>query len=115
MRPPYGYRSPLLFGEIRRAGIRGVVMWSKSCRDWKPQPPERLIESLSRAARLDQPQGDIVLLHDGDHRALGADRVHVVAALEHWLPRWRDAGAEFVTMESSSETETSDTLRPPRA
>jgi peptidoglycan/xylan/chitin deacetylase (PgdA/CDA1 family) len=115
MRPPYGYRSPLLFGEIRRAGIRGVVMWSKSCRDWKPQPPERLIESLSRAARPDQPQGDIVLLHDGDHRALGADRVHVVAALEHWLPRWRDAGAEFVTMESSSVTETSDTLRPPRA
>ena len=115
MRPPYGYRSPLLHGEIRRAGFCGVVMWSKSCRDWKPQPPERLIESLSRAAHPEQPRGDIVLLHDGDHRALGADRHHVVAALEHWLPRWRDAGAEFVTIESSSVTETSDTLRLPRA
>jgi peptidoglycan/xylan/chitin deacetylase (PgdA/CDA1 family) len=42
--------------------------------------------------------GEIVLLHDGDARALGADRRHVLAALEYWLPRWRDAGFEFVTM-----------------
>ncbi len=115
MRPPYGYRSPLLRGEIRRAGIRGVVMWSKICWDWKPQPPERLIERLSRVARPDRPQGDIVVMHDGDHRALGGDRHHVAAALEHLLPRWRDAGMEFVTMESSSVAETSDTMRSPRA
>jgi peptidoglycan/xylan/chitin deacetylase (PgdA/CDA1 family) len=102
MRPPYGYRSPLLRGEIGRMGISGVVMWSKICRDWKPQPPERLIERLSRVARPDRPQGDIVLLHDGDHRGSGGDRHHVVTALEHWLPRWRDAGLEFVTIESSS-------------
>ena len=30
MRPPYGYRNPLLWEEIRRAGMHGVVMWSKS-------------------------------------------------------------------------------------
>ena len=115
MRPPYGYRSPLLRGEIRRAGMRGVVMWSKICWDWKPQPPERLIERLSRVARPGQPRGDIVVLHDGDHRSLGGDRHHVVAALEHWLPRWRDAGMEFVTMESSSGSATSDTMRSHRA
>jgi len=115
MRPPYGYRSPLLRGEIRRAGMRGVVMWSRICWDWKPQPPERLIARLSRVARPGQPQGDIVVMHDGDHRALGGDRHHVAAALEHWLPRWRDAGMEFVTMESSSVSETSDTMRSPRA
>ena len=100
MRPPYGYRSPLLHAEIRRARMQGVVMWSRICRDWKPQPPERLIERLSRVARPDQPHGDIVVMHDGDHRALGGDRHHVVAALEHWLPRWRDAGLEFVTIDS---------------
>jgi peptidoglycan-N-acetylglucosamine deacetylase len=115
MRPPYGYRSPLLRGEIRRAGMRGVVMWSKICWDWKPQPPQRLIERLTRVARPDQPQGDILVLHDGDHRALGGDRHHVLAALEHWLPRWRDAGMEFVTMEPSSGSETRDTMRSPRA
>ena len=102
MRPPYGYRSPLLDGEVRRAGMQGVVMWSKICWDWKPQPPERLIGRLARVARPGGSHGDIVVLHDGDHRALGGDRHHVVAALEHWLPRWRDAGIEFVTIESSA-------------
>ena len=115
MRPPYGYRSPLLRGEIRRAGMQGVVMWSKICWDWKPQPPERLIERLSRVARPNLAQGDIVVLHDGDHRTLGGDRHHVVTALEHWLPRWRDAGMEFVTMEPSSVSATSDAMRSPRA
>jgi peptidoglycan-N-acetylglucosamine deacetylase len=115
MRPPYGFRSPLLQGECRRAGIRGIVMWSKICSDWKPRPPRQLIEKLSGVARLDRPHGDIVVLHDGDHHALGGDRHHVVAALEHWLPRWRDAGMEFVTIESSSASETSDTVRSSRA
>jgi peptidoglycan-N-acetylglucosamine deacetylase len=113
MRPPYGYRNPLLQGEVRRAKMKGVVMWSKSCRDWKPQSPERLIKRLARVACADSPssarsadgwqasprRGDIIVFHDGDHRALGGDRQHVVAALEYWLPRWRDAGIEFVTIE----------------
>jgi peptidoglycan/xylan/chitin deacetylase (PgdA/CDA1 family) len=99
MRPPYGYRNPILQGEIRRAGMQGVVMWSRICWDWKPQPPELLIGRLTHVARPGKSRGDIVVLHDGDHRALGGDRLHVVAALEHWLPRWRDAGIEFVTIE----------------
>jgi peptidoglycan/xylan/chitin deacetylase (PgdA/CDA1 family) len=102
MRPPYGYRSPLLGGEVRRAGMQGVVMWSRICWDWKPQPPGRLIARLAHVARPRTARGDIVVLHDGDHRALGGDRHHVVAALEHWLPRWHDAGIEFVTIESCS-------------
>jgi peptidoglycan-N-acetylglucosamine deacetylase len=101
MRPPFGYRNLWLNGEVRRAGMQ-VVMWSKICRDWKRQPPQRLIQRLAGVMRVDRARGDIVLLHDGDHRALGADRAHVVAALEHWLPRWRDAGMEFVTMNSLS-------------
>jgi peptidoglycan-N-acetylglucosamine deacetylase len=104
MRPPYGYRSPLLQREIRRASMRGVVMWSKICWDWKPQPPQRLIERLSRVARSGRPHGDIVVLHDGDHRALGGERAHVLASLEHWIPRWHDLGREFVTMDSMSPT-----------
>jgi hypothetical protein len=63
-------------------------------------------------ARPDSPRGDIVVLHDGDHRALNGDRHHVVAALEHWLPRWRDAGVEFVTIESLA---VSDAVRAQRA
>jgi peptidoglycan-N-acetylglucosamine deacetylase len=102
MRPPYGYRSPWLSGEVRSAGMQGVVMWSRICWDWRPQPPDRLIARLARVARPGRPNGDIVVFHDGDHRALGGDRHHVVAALEHWIPRWRDAGIEFVTIDTSA-------------
>jgi peptidoglycan/xylan/chitin deacetylase (PgdA/CDA1 family) len=112
MRPPYGYRTPLLKAEVDRAGMQGVVMWSRIGWDWTPQPPERLIARLARAAQPGRPHGDIVVLHDGDHRALGGDRHHVVSALEYWLPRWRDAGLEFVTIESCAA---SDERQTPRA
>jgi len=98
MRPPYGFRGPQLRGAVRRAGLRGVAMWSVICYDWKPQPPEKLIARLARVGQSGAHRGDIVLLHDGDHRGLNGDRRHVVAALAHWLPRWRDAGREFVTI-----------------
>ena len=103
MRPPYGFRGPQLRGAVRRAGSRGVVMWSVIGYDWKPQPPEKLIARLARAGKSGAWGGDIVLLHDGDHRALNGDRRHVVAALEHWLPRWREAGRKFVTINQLGE------------
>jgi peptidoglycan/xylan/chitin deacetylase (PgdA/CDA1 family) len=94
MRPPFGFRGPLLDGAVRRGGGAGVVMWSASARDWRPGPPEQVIRSLRRARG-----GDIVLLHDGDYRVLEGDRRRTVAALEHWLPRWKDAGIRFVTLD----------------
>jgi peptidoglycan-N-acetylglucosamine deacetylase len=97
MRPPFGFRSPLLDGIVRKRG-GSVVMWSVWAWDWKPQPAARVIHCL-RAAR----GGDIVLLHDGDHRAPGGDRRHTVAALEHWLPRWRDAGLRFASLDDLFE------------
>jgi peptidoglycan/xylan/chitin deacetylase (PgdA/CDA1 family) len=109
LRPPYGYRGPQLSSAIRRVGLRGVAMWSLTCYDWKPQPAARLIERLERVVvrnrrfppggeRRGNHGGEIIVLHDGDARRSGADRGHVLAALEYWLPRWRDAGFEFVTM-----------------
>lgn len=100
MRPPFGYRKPGLNAAVHRVGLRGVVMWSLICQDWKPQPTGRLIKKLSKSVRPRMSRGDIVLLHDGDHRALGANRDSLLAALEYWLPRWRDAGMEFVTIDS---------------
>jgi len=93
MRPPYGHRGPQLEAVVRREGLRGVVMWSVIAWDWKPQPAARLIARL-RGVR----GGDILVLHDGDHRFLGGDRELTLGALEYWLPRWRDAGLEFVTI-----------------
>ncbi len=93
MRPPYGYRSPLLDGIIRRRAVADVVMWSTMARDWKPQPAARVIKHLRRVRG-----GDIVLLHDGDHRTLSGDRQHTLEAVEYWLPRWRDAGLRCVSL-----------------
>jgi peptidoglycan-N-acetylglucosamine deacetylase len=98
MRPPYGFRGPQLKGVVRRRGGAGVVMWSAMAFDWKPQPPERVIKRLRHARG-----GDIVLLHDADHRKLEGDRRHTVAALEYWLPRWKDRGIRFVNLDEMSE------------
>lgn len=94
MRPPYGFRGPQLARVVRHRGGAGVVMWSAAARDWRPQPAERVMARLRRVRG-----GDIALLHDGDPRVLEADRRHTVAALEHWLPRWKDAGLRFVTLD----------------
>jgi peptidoglycan/xylan/chitin deacetylase (PgdA/CDA1 family) len=62
------------------------------------QPAEPVIERLRRARG-----GDIVLLHDGDHRVMNSDRRHTVAALEYWLPRWKDSGIRFVTLDEMQQ------------
>ncbi len=94
MRPPYGFRSPLLNGVVKRRHGAGVVMWSRLARDWKPQPAAPVIHRLRRVRG-----GDIVLLHDGDHRAPGGDRRHTVEALAHWIPRWKDAGLRMAALD----------------
>jgi peptidoglycan-N-acetylglucosamine deacetylase len=96
MRPPFGYRSPWLDGIVRRRGGAGVAMWSVAARDWRTHSPEPVIRRLRRARG-----GDIVLLHDGDHRVAEGNRGHVLAALEYWLPRWRDAGMRFVNLDEA--------------
>jgi peptidoglycan/xylan/chitin deacetylase (PgdA/CDA1 family) len=94
LRPPYGYRGPQLDGTVHAwRGDTRVVMWSVSSRDWKPQPAEKIIQRLRRAHG-----GDIVLLHDGDHRMSQGDRRHTIAALEYWLPRWKDGGIRFASL-----------------
>ncbi len=94
MRPPYGFRGPQLARVLRRMGLRGPVMWTVSVRDWIAQPEARLARRLQSVRG-----GDIVLLHDGDHRQLYGDRDQTLRAVAHWLPRWREAGLKCVTLE----------------
>jgi peptidoglycan/xylan/chitin deacetylase (PgdA/CDA1 family) len=94
MRPPFGYRGPQLNAVIRQRGCAGVVMWSVKAHDWSARNPDQIINRLRRLRG-----GDIVLLHDGDHRTLEGDRRHMLAALEYWLPRWKDAGLRFKTLD----------------
>jgi peptidoglycan-N-acetylglucosamine deacetylase len=106
-RPPYGFRNPWVVKTAAQLGMR-TATWSLIPGDWTPQPAEKLIGRLEPIARRAQKNiasasaaGDVLCLHDGGHRALNADRTHTLKALGHWLPRWREAGLEFVTIEEA--------------
>jgi peptidoglycan/xylan/chitin deacetylase (PgdA/CDA1 family) len=94
VRPPFGFRGPQFHWAARRLGFSKIVMWSISARDWKPQASTRVSRRIQKMA-----PGDIVLFHDGDHRASNADRSYMLQALEFWLPRWNDSGLQFVSLE----------------
>ena len=94
VRPPFGFRGPQFHSAVCEMGVSKVVMWSVSGRDWKPQPTARVSQRLRKVRN-----GDIVLLHDGDHRAPNADRSHMLQALEYSIPRWLDSGLQFVKID----------------
>ena len=106
-RPPFGLRNPWVVRTARELKQR-VVMWTLLPGDWRATSSEWLIPRLNpiadRAKRnlaSSASTGDILCLHDGGHRQLNADRLPTLAALEHWMPRWRDLGLEFVTIDEA--------------
>jgi peptidoglycan/xylan/chitin deacetylase (PgdA/CDA1 family) len=114
-RPPFGIRNPWVISAAQELGM-STVMWTRIPGDWNAKSAEWLIprvESIAEHARQNinakapanaAGAGDILCLHDGNHRQLNGDRTHTVAALEHWLPRWRDLGLEFVTIDEAVRT-----------
>jgi peptidoglycan-N-acetylglucosamine deacetylase len=108
-RPPWGLRNPALAGAARALDLR-VIMWSLIPGDWRARTDEWLIDNMepiakhAKQAAARAVSGDILCLHDGSHRGQNADRTHTLAALEYWLPRWRDLGLEFVTIEEAVRT-----------
>jgi peptidoglycan/xylan/chitin deacetylase (PgdA/CDA1 family) len=66
------------------------------------EPIAKRAQSSSASGNHSQAgHGDVVCLHDGDYRFLNADRRATVEALQYWLPRWRDLGLEFVTIDKA--------------
>lgn len=101
-RPPFGLRNPWVVRTARDLGMR-TVMWTLLPGDWQDKPLERLIARMRHIAvhaqnASDRSSGDVLCLHDGGHRGLHSDRTRTIAALEYWLPRWRDVGLKFVTI-----------------
>lgn len=111
-RPPFGLRNPWVVSEAQKLGCE-TVMWTLIPGDWREKPAEWLIRRMQPIAKHAQHNsanasgtaaratGDVLCLHDGGHRQLNADRSRTLAALEHWLPRWRDLGLEFVTIDQA--------------
>jgi peptidoglycan-N-acetylglucosamine deacetylase len=110
-RPPWGMRNPWVTSAATAARHR-TVLWTHLPGDWRAKPASWLIERMGSIARRAQApgvlennpsilNGDIICLHDGDHRFLNGDRHATLAALQYWLPRWRDLGLEFVTIDEA--------------
>lgn len=114
-RPPYGFRNPWVVFEAHKLGCQ-TVMWTLIPGDWHEKPAGWLVERMNPIAahaRKKLPSGvnnsgggigDVLCLHDGSHRGLNGDRTRTLAALEYWLPRWRDLGLDFVTMDEAVQT-----------
>jgi peptidoglycan-N-acetylglucosamine deacetylase len=112
-RPPFGWRNPWLAAAARDLHLQ-VVTWTLLPGDWYAPDDQWLVrrmdpissraQSAASATSSARSGGDILCLHDGGHRAQNTDRTHTLAALDQCLPRWRDLGLEFVTMNEAVST-----------
>ena len=92
-RPPFGGRRPATLRVARELGLE-TVMWNVTGHDWSAPPASEIQRKVVRQMR----GGDVILLHDGGHRAMGADRTQTVIATDNLIRRHKDQGYEFVTV-----------------
>jgi peptidoglycan-N-acetylglucosamine deacetylase len=92
-RPPFGARRPAVLRMARELGLE-PVMWNVTGYDWNA-PQAAVIEG--KCARQIR-GGDVILLHDGGHKQMGADRSQTVLATDHLIARYKSAGYEFLTI-----------------
>jgi peptidoglycan/xylan/chitin deacetylase (PgdA/CDA1 family) len=92
-RPPFGGRRPAVLRVARELGVE-PVMWNVTGYDWNAPPAAAIERKLAGQIR----GGDVILLHDGGHKQMGADRSQTVIATDHLLTRYQSEGFEFVTI-----------------
>ena len=92
-RPPFGGRRPGTLQTVRALGLE-PIMWNVTCYDWKPTSADRVVAHARRQIR----GGDVILMHDGDQRAMGADRSHTVDGTERVVAYCKSKGYQFVTI-----------------
>ena len=92
-RPPFGARRPAVLRVARELGLM-PVMWNVTGYDWNAPPAAVIERKVSRRIR----GGDVILLHDGGHKGMGADRSQTVAATDGLISRYQAEGWEFATI-----------------
>jgi peptidoglycan/xylan/chitin deacetylase (PgdA/CDA1 family) len=101
-RPPFGGKRPNVLRTARAMGLQ-PIMWSVTAYDWSAKSPESIIEKVTtQVDSRRKPQGEIILLHDGGHRAFGADRSHTVKATQRLLQQY--ANKSFVSISALTES-----------
>ncbi len=99
-RPPFGARRPYVLRTARRMGMT-PVLWNAMTSDWEERSPDRIAERLTEKIGAHQRRGRAanIVLHDGSHHGLNADRGPSIAATEHLLARF-SATHKFVTVDA---------------
>ncbi len=92
-RPPFGGRRPAVLRVVRELGLE-PVMWNVTGYDWNAPPAEVIERKVDRQIR----GGDVILLHDGGHKQMGADRTQTVIATDRLIARYKSEGYEFLAI-----------------
>jgi peptidoglycan-N-acetylglucosamine deacetylase len=94
-RPPFGGRRPAVLQVARELNLQ-PVMWNVTGYDWNAPPCAAIEQNVTRQIR----GGDVILLHDGGHKHMGANRAQTVLATDRLIMRYKTAGYDFVTIPS---------------
>ena len=66
-------------------------MWNVTGYDWNAPPAAVIERKVAKQIR----GGDVILLHDGGHKQMGADRAQTVIATDHLIARYKAEGDQW--------------------
>ena len=93
-RPPFGGRRPATLRIARELGLE-PVMWNVTGYDWNAPPSAMIEQKVAKQIR----GGDVILLHDGGHKQMGADRSQTVLATDSLIAKYQAERYRFVTIQ----------------
>lgn len=92
-RPPFGGRRPAVLRIARELSLE-PIMWNVTGHDWNAPPAAQIERRIAKQVR----GGDVILLHDGGHKEMGADRSQTVRVTDLLLTTYKAEGYDFVTI-----------------
>jgi peptidoglycan/xylan/chitin deacetylase (PgdA/CDA1 family) len=92
-RPPFGGRRPAVLRIVRELGLQ-TIMWNVTGYDWNAPPAEVIERKVASKIQ----GGNVILLHDGGHKEMGADRSQTVIATNKLIARFKEEGYEFAAI-----------------
>lgn len=99
-RPPFGARRPYVLKLARQLGLIPVI-WNAMTSDWSEPSADKIATNLMIRIDGNQRRGYAtnIVLHDGSHRNIGADRGPSIAACGQLLERYENSH-KFVRLDA---------------
>lgn len=97
-RPPFGARQPATFRIARELGLTPVT-WNIIGYDWNAKSSEAITSLVTRLIARNDRRGSAtnLVLHDGSHRAQGADRILTINAVRELIAA--NSSRQFVALD----------------